>query len=289
MFKKIFLLLVLPLVLTGCVQTETKLTINKDNSAVYEQKFFVDASLFEGENATLKLDPKREDKKKALEAQTGMKFKEFHEDGKLGLTGTKKIFDLRTDEWNTTLTDNFYKIKTNNEEGKIVDIKKGFFKTDYVIDIEIQPIVEMQKNGDSYAYQEQEENQEAEAQETQENQENAEPQLDENGNPIEKAQETEPEPKAEPKTKTGINSIDEAILSQMRSTYMIKIPTRAFSHNSQNVDTKNLIYRWDLDFKNYVPIKLRYSVYNVINIITMIIIILIALGELFYFALYKKE
>lgn len=278
MFKKIFLLLALPLVLTGCVQTETQLTINKDNSAVLEQKFYVDAALFEGENATLKLDSNREEKKKNLEAQTGMKFKEFHEDGKVGTIGTKKIFDLRTDEWNTTLTDNFYRIKTNNEEGKIVDIKKTFFKTDYVVDIEIQPIIEMQKNGDSFAYQEGEETQEELPQ-----LENTEPQYDEEGNLIEQPQVQEQKPK------TGIDTIDEAILAQMKSTYMIKIPRRAFSHNSQNVDTKNLIYKWDLDFKNYVPIKLRYCVYNVINIITAIVLLLIALGELFYFALYKKE
>ncbi len=289
MFKKIYLLLLLPLFLTGCMKSESLLTINKDCSAVFEQKMSTDVSSFEGSYPKAVVDYDREKKKEMLEIRTGMKIKEFKKDNDVGLIATRRIYDLRTDDWNTEMENRFYSIKTKSQDGKIVDAKKTFFKTEFEMDVEIKPVLKEGGEEDAIVH-----INKPEAQVEESPLEN----LDLTGlSPEEQEQKIQEKLKEEQEKKAQQNDnssngeikVDDETLKTMEAVYKIKTPIRASFNNAANVDSKNLVYTWNLSYKDYTPVKIKFCIYNVVNIITTIVLMLIILGEAYYFTSCKKK
>ena len=131
MWKKICLVLCMTIFLTGCVKVETDLTINKDGSAVVKERVMLSKQLLAMANDK---DP-FEDTLKKYENDPSVQVSDYEDAEMRGIEATRTIKDISDDKWNQKAdTEN---VKSKNEDGKFVSVKKGFFKTVYTINSEI--------------------------------------------------------------------------------------------------------------------------------------------------------
>lgn len=270
MVKKFCLLFCLAVVLTGCTQNETLLTIKKNGSGLVEQKIYVETK--KKDESKVKVTNDLKPKIARLENDTKLKFETFENEVFQGLKGKRTIRDFREDEWNSKLETEISTIKTNNADYKIVSVQKGFFVTKYTIDCEIEPIADT--------------NYRAEWATLEEEPVAVEPVQNNVQTDLENPQDEQTQPSEEELTyearKEAEKQMQEQLKANIKSVFSIKTPVRASSHNSTNVDTKKLIYSWDLPYGEFTSVKLKFAVYNIVNIITTIILMLIIIGELYY-------
>ena len=128
MYKKIFALMAMTLILCGCIKIETDITINKDGSTIVKDRFMMSKQLL----ALANQDPLAE-KIQEKQAQ-GKEIIPYETEEMKGFETKTVIKNLATDKWNI-ITEN-EAIKTNNPDQKFVSVKKGMLKTTYNIDAE---------------------------------------------------------------------------------------------------------------------------------------------------------
>lgn len=144
MLKKICMLLTMTVLLSGCVKTETDLTIYKNGSAVVKDRVLVNKQLL----AMSKKDPFKDVIEKKQQ-NTETKVLPFETEEMKGFEATTHIKNLDTSKWNSTAENN--SVKTKNPDGKFVSTKRDFIKTVYTIDAEIDATKDAENNTGSGA------------------------------------------------------------------------------------------------------------------------------------------
>jgi len=276
MIKKISMLFIMTLFLTGCIKTETQLTIKRDGSGFVQETISIASELL---NKNENIKPK-EDLRwnlELLKQDNKLNFKTFESDSRVGFIGSRPLRIIKEDEWNKKLKTQTLEIKTKAPDETIVYVEKKFLKTYYTIDCEIKPYISQEITNkwlkEPYSIKKALNKNLKKDQEQEQNQN-----LNQDKNQIDTKKDSIKEEKTKNKSQDKPQDI-----SIIDGVYRIKIPVRAEYNNADEYIASNYTYSWDLKYNTFNPVQLKFSVVNIFNVLALLLILGLIIVEIYYF------
>lgn len=276
--KRIIMLVMMLLTLTGCVKFEVSMDIKKDKSMTLGIIQAIDNSLMEGsENTTTILE---EDEKKALE-KAGYKVEPYSEDNMTGYKITKEIKNIDEVSTEKEITADLSTSELD-DTAYIFTVKKGIFKNTYKAVLKSSDMDEVEgalddpsifeptddDNEDEIIFDDSED----------------EIIFDDSEDEIifgDSEDETEED---------DFGDIDySSLASSFDMTFKVNLPHKALSSNATTTENDGKTLEWDFMELEDQPIKFEFELYNTTNIIIACSAIILVIVVIIILILKNKK
>lgn len=290
--KRIIMLILLTLTITGCVKMEISMDINKDKSMNLGIIQAVDKSLLEGADSSSLID---EEERKELEEE-GFKIEDYSENNMIGHKIIKEVKnideistenDITADLGTSSLADSEY----------MFTVKKGLFKNTYKAVLKNSDTDELDESLNSGLTDDTTDDEYLEDDFTYDEDYN----YDEDYTYDDTEDYTDDyltdedyyDTTEDDYTSSGIEDFDYTdLMSSMDLTMKVNLPYKALSNNATLVENEGKTLTWDLMSFHDETIEFEFEIYNTTNIIIVVasgILVLVLLIVLIVKKLKKKN
>ena len=280
--KRVILVLVCTLLLSGCVKIHTNMTINSDKSMIYENEILISTKLGDMGSATTDEEAQAEYKQRGFNVELVEE-----KDGYGGAKLSKKFDNIdKLSESNGSVVDiaNFY--DKDFDTTKVFKLDKGFFKNTYTANFkykaEFNSGNEMNLDSDEDDFSDF-------------------PNLDEEVGATEKPLEMVNETVADVETNGTDLSSNETfgdfaeltkLMGESEFTYVVNLPVAANSNNATEVTNDGKTLKWNLAGDAENSIQFSFSLLNMTNIMIVCggcIILIIVVSVVLILKSRKKD
>ena len=285
--KKVILVLVCTLLLSGCVKIHTNMTINSDKSMLYENEILFTSSLMNSGNAYTNETALEDYKSRGFEVENVK-----DSAGYSGIKLSKKYDNIdKLSEGNGTVVDigNFY--NKDFDTTKVFKLDKGFFKNTYTANFKYT----VNSNTGSDIDLDDEENSEAEYSSISE--------INNEAGATEKPANMETDPVlttgddengTDLSSNGSIGNFEELakLMNEAEFTYVVNLPVSANSNNASEVTNDGKTLKWNIKNGETNEINYSFSLLNMTNIMLVCggcIILIIVISVIFVLKFRSKD